>query len=155
LKFYRTREGHGCHQKAIELLGIGSEHLRSVEHDRSLRMIPSALDAAIREDRQRGDIPIAVIANAGTVNSGAIDPLDEIADVCARHKVWLHVDGAYGAPAILTGRYAKQLSALARADSIALEVALCSGRSRGRPRAGRPAHARHVQPCSAVPADGR
>jgi aromatic-L-amino-acid/L-tryptophan decarboxylase len=121
LKFYRTGEGHGCHQKAIELLGIGSEHLRSVEHDRSLRMIPSALDAAIREDRQRGDIPIAVIANAGTVNSGAIDPLDEIADVCAQHKVWLHVDGAYGAPAILTGRYAKQLSALARADSIALD----------------------------------
>jgi hypothetical protein len=121
LKFCRTGEGHGCHQKAIELLGIGSEHLRSVEHDHSLRMIPSALDAAIREDRQRGDIPIAVIANAGTVNRGAIDPLDEIADVCAQHKVWLHVDGAYGAPAILTGRYAKQLSALARADSIALD----------------------------------
>jgi len=79
-------QGHGCHQKAIELLGIGSEHLRSVEHDRSLRMIPSALDAAIREVRQRGDIPIAVIGNAGTANCGAIDPLDEIADVCA-HSV--------------------------------------------------------------------
>jgi aromatic-L-amino-acid/L-tryptophan decarboxylase len=121
LKFYRSGEGHGCHQKAIELMGIGSEHLRSVEHDASLRMIPSALDAAIREDRQHGNIPIAVIASAGTVNSGAIDPLDEIADVCAKHGVWLHVDGAYGAPAILTGQYAKQLSALARADSLALD----------------------------------
>ncbi len=121
LKFYRSGEGHSCHQKAIELMGVGSEHLRSVQHDRSLRMIPSALDDAIRQDRHRGDIPIAVIASAGTVNTGAIDPLDEIADVCAEHRVWLHVDGAYGAPAIMTGQYAKQLSGLARADSLALD----------------------------------
>ena len=102
-------------------MGIGSENLRSVEHDGSLRMIPSALDAAIRGDRQHGNVPVAVIASAGTVNTGAIDPLDEIADVCAQHKVWLHIDGAYGAPAILTTQYAKQLSALARADSLALD----------------------------------
>jgi aromatic-L-amino-acid/L-tryptophan decarboxylase len=121
LKFYRTGEGHGCHQKAIELMGIGSESLQNVEHDRSLRMIPSALDAAIHEDRQSGNIPIAVIASAGTVNTGAIDPLDEIADVCTKQKVWLHVDGAYGAPAILDRQYAKQLSALSRADSVALD----------------------------------
>jgi aromatic-L-amino-acid/L-tryptophan decarboxylase len=97
LRFYRTGEGHGCHQKAIELMGIGSENLRSVRHDGALRMIPSALAEAIREDRQNGFIPVAVIASAGSVNTGAIDPLDEIADVCAQHKVWLHVDGAYGA----------------------------------------------------------
>jgi aromatic-L-amino-acid/L-tryptophan decarboxylase len=121
LKFYRTGEGHGCHQKAIELMGIGSENLQSVKHDRSLRMIPSALDAAIREDRQNGNVPIAVIASAGTVNTGAIDPLDEIADVCMQHKVWLHVDGAYGALAILDRQYAKQLSGLSRADSLALD----------------------------------
>jgi aromatic-L-amino-acid/L-tryptophan decarboxylase len=121
LKFYRTGEGHGCHQKAIELMGIGSENLRNVEHDCALRMIPSALDAAIREDRQEGNVPIAVIASSGTVNTGAIDPLDEIADVCTKHKVWLHVDGAYGGPAILTGQYGKQLLALSRADSVALD----------------------------------
>jgi aromatic-L-amino-acid/L-tryptophan decarboxylase len=121
LKFYRTGEGHGCHQKAIELMGIGNENLRSVEQDRALRMIPSALDAAIRQDRQQGNTPVAVIASAGTVNTGAIDPLDEIADVCARQKVWLHVDGAYGAPAILAKAYTRQLSGLARADSIALD----------------------------------
>jgi aromatic-L-amino-acid/L-tryptophan decarboxylase len=121
LKFYRTGEGHGCHQKAIELMGIGSENLRSVDHDRSLRMNPSALDDAIREDRQNGNLPVAVIASAGTVNTGAIDPLDEIADVCAKHKVWLHVDGAYGALAILDRQYAKQLSGLSRADSVALD----------------------------------
>ena len=121
LRFYRTAEGHGCHQKAIELLGIGSENLRIVPHDRSLRMIPPALDAAIREDLSSGFRPVAVIASAGSVNTGAIDPLDQIADVCAAHNVWLHVDGAYGAPAILTTQYAKELSALARADSLALD----------------------------------
>jgi aromatic-L-amino-acid decarboxylase len=121
LRFYRTAQGHGCHQKAIELLGIGSENLCIVEHDRSLRMIPAALDAAIREDLGSGFRPVAVMASAGTVNTGAIDPLGEIADVCAEHRVWLHVDGAYGAPAILTAQYAKELSALARADSLALD----------------------------------
>jgi aromatic-L-amino-acid decarboxylase len=121
LRFYRTDEGHGCHQKALELMGIGSENLRSVGHDRALRMIPSALDAAIREDRENGNVPIAVIASAGTVNTGTIDPLDEIADVCAQYKVWLHVDGAYGALAILDRQYEKQLSALSRANSIALD----------------------------------
>jgi aromatic-L-amino-acid decarboxylase len=121
LKFYRTSEGHGCHQEAIELLGIGSENFRTVEQDTSLRMVPSSLDSAIREDRERGNIPVAVVACSGTVNTGAIDPLGEIADVCAEHKVWLHLDGAYGAPAILTRQYKKQLSALARADSLALD----------------------------------
>ncbi len=121
LKFYRTAEGHGCHQKAIELLGIGNENFRIVEHDRALRMRPGALEAAIREDRQQGHVPIAVIASAGSVNTGAIDPLDEIADVCAEQSVWLHVDGAYGAPAILTQSYEKQLAPLSRADSLAID----------------------------------
>jgi glutamate/tyrosine decarboxylase-like PLP-dependent enzyme len=84
-------------------------------------MVPSALDAAIREDVASGCTPIAVIASAGTVNTGAIDPLDEIADVCAQHRVWLHVDGAYGAPAVLSTAYAKTLSGLRRADSLALD----------------------------------
>lgn len=121
LVFYMGHEGHGCHQKALELMGIGSQNVRTIEHDHALRILPSALDAAIRDDRRRGLQPVAVIASAGTVNTGAIDPLDAIADVCAEHKVWLHVDGAYGAPAILTARYARQLSALSRADSLALD----------------------------------
>jgi glutamate/tyrosine decarboxylase-like PLP-dependent enzyme len=121
LIFYKGREGHGCHQKALELLGIGSDNLRAVAHDGELRMLPAALDAAIREDRSRGHVPVAVVASAGTVNTGAIDPLAEIADVCAEHGVWLHVDGAYGAPAILSPRYARALSGLSRADSLALD----------------------------------
>jgi len=119
LVVYRSGETHGCHQKAIELLGIGSDNLRTV--DSSLRLVPAALDAAIRNDVEAGLTPLAVVANAGTVNTGAIDPIDEIAVVCRRHDVWLHVDGAYGAPAVLSERYKSQLSGLEQADSIALD----------------------------------
>ncbi|HEU0298656.1 MAG TPA: pyridoxal-dependent decarboxylase [Longimicrobium sp.] len=121
LVVYRGAEGHGCNQKAVELLGIGSEGLRTVPGDAALRMRADALDAMLGEDAAAGRIPMAVVASAGTVNTGAIDPLDEIADVCARHGVWLHVDGAYGAPAILLDEFRPALRALARADSVAID----------------------------------
>jgi aromatic-L-amino-acid decarboxylase len=121
LIFYKSQEGHGCHQKALELLGIGSSNLRIVEQDGCQRMSPESLDRQIADDLREGHVPVAVIASAGTVNTGAIDPLDEIADVCARRNVWLHVDGAYGAPAVLSRKYQSQLSALSRADSLALD----------------------------------
>jgi glutamate/tyrosine decarboxylase-like PLP-dependent enzyme len=121
LVFYKAGEAHGCHQKALELLGIGSEYLRTVAHDDMYRMRPSALAAAIQTDQREGRTPVAVIATAGTVNTGAIDPLDEIADVCREYGIWLHVDGAYGGPAILAPQYADRLSPLCRADSIALD----------------------------------
>lgn len=85
-------------------------------------MIPSALAEAIDEDVARGERPIAVVASAGTVNTGAIDPLTEIADVCERRGVWLHVDGAYGAPAVLTDEHRPLLAAMARADSLAVDA---------------------------------
>lgn len=118
---YKGTEGHGCNQKVVELLGIGSQNLRIVPHDSAQRISVTALDAAIQKDLDEGHRPIAVVASAGTVNTGAIDPLNEIADVCARHGVWLHVDGAYGGPAILSAKYHDALSALSRADSIALD----------------------------------
>jgi len=118
---YRTAEAHACHQKAIELLGIGHEHFRVVPHNDALQMVPAALDVAIETDVAHGHMPIAVVANAGTVNTGAIDPLDEIADICAKHGTWLHVDAAYGGPAILSRSYAKNLAGLSRADSVALD----------------------------------
>jgi glutamate/tyrosine decarboxylase-like PLP-dependent enzyme len=121
LTLYRTAEGHGCHQKAAELLGIGGAHVRRVPHDAALRMRADALDALIAGDLAAGRVPMAVVASAGTVNTGAIDPLDAIADVCARHGVWLHVDGAYGAPAVLLDEYREPLRALARADSVAVD----------------------------------
>jgi glutamate/tyrosine decarboxylase-like PLP-dependent enzyme len=125
LVVYKGTEGHGCYTKAVELLGIGGDNLRVVGTDRAHRIVPSALDAAIGRDLDAGHVPVAVVASAGTVNTGAIDPLDEIADVCARHGVWLHVDGAYGAPAVLArarrSTYGAALEAMARADSVALD----------------------------------
>jgi glutamate/tyrosine decarboxylase-like PLP-dependent enzyme len=121
LVVYRSGEAHGCHQKAVELLGIGSNYLRTAEHDSALRMMPAALDAAILDDLAAGHVPIAVVASAGTVNTGSIDPLEEIADVCERHRVWLHVDAAYGGPAILSRKYSEMLAGLSRADSVALD----------------------------------
>lgn len=121
LVVYKGTEGHSCHQKAIELLGVGSDNLRIVPSDASLRIIPEELDRVITNDIAAGHTPMAVIASAGTVNTGAIDPLGAIADVCAKHRVWFHVDGAYGAPAILTDEYNAALTEIARADSVAVD----------------------------------
>jgi aromatic-L-amino-acid decarboxylase len=121
LVVYKGAEGHGCHQKAIELLGIGSRNLRIVACDSALRTDPASLEQMIVEDIGAGALPIAVIASAGTVNTAAIDPLGRVADICAAHDVWLHVDGAYGAPAILSAEYRQPLSEMSRADSIAID----------------------------------
>ncbi len=121
LLVYRTSEGHGCNQKAIELLGLGSAAVRLVPTGPDLRMLPDELDAMIGTDLAAGHVPMAVVASAGTVNTGAVDPLDAAADVCARHGTWLHVDGAYGAPAILTEHYRDSLAPLSRADSVAID----------------------------------
>jgi glutamate/tyrosine decarboxylase-like PLP-dependent enzyme len=106
----------------VELLGLGSANLRAVPHDGALRMRPDALDAMLRDDLAAGHVPVAVVASAGTVNTGAIDPVDAIADVCARHATWMHVDGAYGAPAMLLDEMRDQLAPVARADSISVDA---------------------------------
>ncbi|HEX6746121.1 MAG TPA: aminotransferase class V-fold PLP-dependent enzyme [Longimicrobium sp.] len=121
LLVYRTSEAHGCNQKAVEILGLGSAALREVPADAALRMDAAALDAMIRADAAAGAIPMAVVASAGTVNTGAIDPIEDIARVCREHGTWLHVDGAYGAPAILSARYGDALRGLALADSVAMD----------------------------------
>ncbi|HVC83422.1 MAG TPA: aminotransferase class V-fold PLP-dependent enzyme [Chloroflexota bacterium] len=118
---YASVEGHGCARKAVEMLGIGGENLRLVAADEGGRMRVAELEEAVGRDRTAGHRPIAVVASAGTVNTGAIDPLAEIADLCRRHELWLHVDGAYGAPAILTTRYREELAPLSLADSVALD----------------------------------
>ncbi len=121
LTVYMGEEGHGCIRKAAELLGIGSGYLRTVPSDEQYRMQIPALTAAVEQDLAAGHRPIAVVASAGTVNTGAIDPLAEIAAVCRRYGLWLHVDGAYGAPAILTDRYREDLAPIALADSVAVD----------------------------------
>jgi glutamate/tyrosine decarboxylase-like PLP-dependent enzyme len=119
--FYLTSEAHGCARKAIELLGFGSSSIRTIPIGGDFRMDVGALDAALADDRARSVQPIAVIATAGTTSTGAIDDLGAVAAVCRRHGVWLHVDGAYGGPAILTDQYAAALASIADADSLAVD----------------------------------
>jgi hypothetical protein len=96
---YCSSDAHYSIVRAIELLGIGSDNLRAVPIDELRRMRPEALDDMIRADLASGRTPIAVVGTAGTTLTGAIDPLDAIADICADHGIWMHVDGAYGLPA--------------------------------------------------------
>jgi aromatic-L-amino-acid decarboxylase len=121
LAVYASAQAHSCHTKAIEALGLGSQNLREVAVDEALRMRPDELDRLIAEDVAEGVVPMAVIATLGTVNTGAIDPLGPLADVAQAHGCWLHVDGAYGAPAVLLPEHADLRAALGRADSIAFD----------------------------------
>jgi aromatic-L-amino-acid/L-tryptophan decarboxylase len=116
---YASEEVHMSIPKSVALLGIGRENLRLVPTDESFRMIPDELDRTIQRDKEAGRIPIAVVATAGTVNTGAIDPLPEIAEITHRHGAWLHVDGAYGALAAIAIR--DKFKGLELADSLSLD----------------------------------
>jgi glutamate/tyrosine decarboxylase-like PLP-dependent enzyme len=121
LTVYMSQEGHSCLRKAVEMLGLGSNAIRAVPVDDAYRMRVADLEAAIRRDIEAGRRPVAVVASAGTVNTGAIDPLRAIHQVCQSLGVWLHVDAAYGGPAVLTERYRSELGAMNLADSLALD----------------------------------
>jgi aromatic-L-amino-acid/L-tryptophan decarboxylase len=121
LVVYMSEEGHGCVRKAIEMLGIGHESLRVIPVNDRLEMRVDVLAKTIDRDVLDGYRPIAVAASAGTVNTGAIDDLEAIADVCRDRDLWFHVDGAYGAAAVLSSRYRDRLAPLSRADSIAID----------------------------------
>jgi glutamate/tyrosine decarboxylase-like PLP-dependent enzyme len=121
LRVYASAEAHYCHEQAAELLGLGSESIRPVPVDDAYRMRVDELREMVAEDRARGDLPIAVIGTAGTVGTGAIDPLAELADVAREQDLWFHVDGAYGAFAALAESCPAELGAMAQADSIACD----------------------------------
>jgi len=116
---YASEEVHMSIPKSIALLGIGRENLRLVSTDSSFRMIPSELAELLRRDRTAGRTPIAVVASAGTVNTGAIDPLRPIAEIARAYNAWFHVDGAYGALAALADR--AKFDGLELADSLSLD----------------------------------
>jgi glutamate/tyrosine decarboxylase-like PLP-dependent enzyme/putative methionine-R-sulfoxide reductase with GAF domain len=118
LNVLATAEAHSCVTKAVELLGIGRRNLRLVATDAAGRMDPGALDGMLAAGHGR---PVAVVASAGSASTGVVDPLAEIADVCERHGVWLHVDGSYGAPAVLAPAVRPLLRGIERADSVALD----------------------------------
>jgi glutamate/tyrosine decarboxylase-like PLP-dependent enzyme len=120
LVLYTSAESHSSIQKCVEQLGIGTDNLRQVTVDAEFRMRPDALRRAIEDDLKAGHLPFAIVACGGATNTGAIDPLDAIADIAAEFGIWLHIDGAFGAWAALDPAYAAKFAALARADSVTL-----------------------------------
>ncbi|MGB6689421.1 MAG: pyridoxal-dependent decarboxylase [Terracidiphilus sp.] len=121
LTAYASAAVHGCIARALDLAGLGSDFLRLIPVDRLNRMNLEALAAAVASDRQAGLTPFLVVGTAGTVDTGAIDSLSEIADLCAREQIWFHVDGACGALAMLAPDLAARLKGIERADSLAFD----------------------------------
>ena len=119
---YCSDEAHYSIERAAEILGLGSENVRSLPIDGDRRLPPEAVAEAIRADRAAGCVPVAVVATAGTTLTGAVDPIDGLADVCAEEGVWLHVDGAYGLPAATAPSTAHLFAGLDRADSVTLDA---------------------------------
>jgi len=121
LRIYASSETHFSIAKAAALLGIGRENVRLVAVDERFRMRLDDLVAKITADLEAGYVPFCVVANAGTVNTGAVDPLAEIREVANRFQLWMHVDGSYGAFAVLAKSARKLFTGIDQADSIALD----------------------------------
>jgi glutamate/tyrosine decarboxylase-like PLP-dependent enzyme len=121
LRVYASSELHYCHEQAAELLGLGREAVRTVPVDEEYRMRTDALAQMMAEDRARGDLPIAIVGTAGSVGTGATDPIPELLKAARDEGVWLHIDGAYGAFAMLAESCPSHLRALADADSVACD----------------------------------
>jgi aromatic-L-amino-acid decarboxylase len=119
---YCSAEAHYSVTRAAELLGIGKDNVRPVPIDARRRMSTTDLARMIDADTAAGITPIAVVATAGTTLTGAVDPIDAIADVCERRGVWLHVDGAYGLPAAAAASTAPLFSGLERVDSLSVDA---------------------------------
>jgi len=122
LRMYASTETHSCVQKAAEIMGIGTEGLRKVRVNSDYRMDTRHLEELIEKDKYAGDIPFCVVANAGTVNTGAIDPLDEIFLTALKYNLWFHIDGAFGALLRLLPEYDDLMKAVSLADSVAFDL---------------------------------
>ncbi len=118
---YVSSEGHSSLDKAVDLLGIGRNQLRKIPVKRDFTIDMDALEARVHKDRALGMRPFCVIGNAGAVNTGAVDPLDRLADFCADQGLWLHVDAAYGGPAAAVDDTQSLFTGMARADSLAID----------------------------------
>jgi len=121
LTVYASDQVHACVDKAVDLLGIGTKQLRKIPTDDRFRIRVADLAAAVAADRKAGFLPAIVVGNAGTVNTGAIDPLEELADFCKRESLWYHVDGAYGALASIVPALKPLFAGMERGDSIAAD----------------------------------
>jgi aromatic-L-amino-acid decarboxylase len=118
---YVSEHTHVCVAKAASIAGLPPESVRIVPVDDDLRMDPLATARMIAEDRRRGLVPFLIAGTAGTTDTGAVDPLAELADLARREDLWFHVDGAYGGAFQLTGRGRARFAGIERADSITLD----------------------------------
>ena len=118
---YASAAAHGCIAKAMDICGLGSDALRPIATDSRHRIDLQALEKALAEDRSAGFQPFLIVGTAGTVDAGAIDDLAALADISRRERLWFHVDGAYGALAMLAPDLAPRLKGIERADSLAFD----------------------------------
>ncbi len=121
LVLYTSEEVHTSVNKAACLLGLGSNCVRSIPTDDAFRIRVDLLKSAIEQDRQAGLLPFCIVGSAGTVTTGAIDPIATLAELCKQEDLWLHIDGAYGAFAVLTERLAPAMREAGLAHSLALD----------------------------------
>lgn len=118
LTVYASREGHASIEKSMALLGMGHEQLRKIAVRDDFTIDLAALEAQVAADRRAGFVPICVVGNAGTTNTGAVDPLNALAEFCRTENLWFHVDAAYGGPAARTEAAGRFFHGLERADSV-------------------------------------
>src|ERR1043166_3476853 len=118
---YFSDQTHSSVQRALHVIGFSREQMRKLPSDENFRLSIQDLRAAIAADRSKGLHPFCIVANAGTTNTGAVDPLIELSDLAKAERMWLHVDGAFGAASILSERGRKLLGGIERADSISLD----------------------------------
>jgi len=122
LLIYCSVETHSCIQKAAEIIGLGTDAVRKIGVNERFELDVTLLKAQLEEDLQAGFLPFCLVGTAGTVNTGAIDPMDELLEISKAYGLWFHVDGAYGALAKLDPIYTPALKAIEEADSLAFDL---------------------------------
>ena len=119
---YVSSQTHSSVAKGLRVIGIGNKRIRVVPCNEHFEMDMNTLEKMIEEDKKAGLLPFTVIASAGTTNTGSIDPLEEIASICEKHQLWMHVDGAFGASILLSNTYRHLLKGIEKADSISWDA---------------------------------
>ena len=156
---YLTEQRHWSMDRAARIIGLRIDQLRPVPADENFRLTPAALAEAVDRDRQSGRLPWVAVANAGATNTGTVDPLAALAETCRQHRLWFHVDAAYGWPAVLTPEGRAALDGIGQADSITLDphkwfgqtfeagcLLVRDGKALGRAFAMRPEYMQDVEP---------
>jgi len=122
LIFYTSKERHHSIDKAVELIGVGSENIRLIPANDKFQIDTDILERTIAEDREAGLQPVCIIGNVGTVNTGAIDDISKVSEIAVREKMWLHIDGAFGALGGLSQKHQGLMDVLSLADSLAFDL---------------------------------